>query len=206
MLIPLDYLVKRYDFKIKGAIIAGAHYLEEYDDFVSHGIKNIIAFEPCRDSFSYLVNRFSDNDNVLLFNYALSDQKGEQDMYVSKDNQGQSNSLLKPKLHISQHPDIVFNDTEKVMVETLDSFSFSKLYDMLYMDVQGNEGAVLKGATETLKNIDVVYTEVNRAEVYENCMQINELDELLSGFVRVETKWAGNWGDSLYLSKRILNK
>ena len=61
---------------------------------------------------------------------------------------------------------------------------------------------MIKGAAETLKNIDTIYTEVNRAEVYEGCVQIDELDYLLSDFERVETSWAGGtWGDAIYKRK-----
>ena len=48
-------------------------------------------------------------------------------------------------------------------------------------------------------------TEVNRAEVYENCGMINELDDYLNQyqFSRVETSWAGGtWGDAFYIKNK----
>ena len=209
MLIKLEYLVKKYDLKIKGVLAIGAHYLEEYEDYAKAGIKNIIAFEPCKDAYSVLLKKFGHGyaENVDLVNCGLGEEDGVFDMYVSKNNQGQSNSILKPKVHLSQHPDIVFDSTEKVIIRKLDNVVFDRTkFNMINADVQGNEGFVFKGAKETLKHIDIVYTEVNRAEVYENCIQVEELDEILSDFKRVETKWCGSWGDSLYLSKSILNK
>ena len=51
---------------------------------------------------------------------------------------------------------------------------------------------------ETLKQIDYVYCEVNRDEVYENNAYVEEIDNFLSDYdmTRVETDWAGDiWGD-----------
>tara|TARA_B100000965_G_scaffold362182_1_gene344050 strand:- start:137 stop:385 length:249 start_codon:yes stop_codon:yes gene_type:complete len=77
-----------------------------------------------------------------------------------------------------------------------------KIIISINMDVQGYELEVLKGATETLKNINYVYCEVNRDEVYENNAYVEEIDEFLAGYgmERVETNWAGDiWGDALYI-------
>ena len=40
------------------------------------------------------------------------------------------------------------------------------------MDVQGYELEVLKGATKTLEQVDYVYCEVNRDEVYETMLML----------------------------------
>ena len=74
------------------------------------------------------------------------------------------------------------------------------------MDVQGAEGLVLKGARETLKHIDIIYTEVNNGATYEGNMEIDEMDAFLKeyGLVRVETLWASKnltWGDAVYIKK-----
>ena len=75
------------------------------------------------------------------------------------------------------------------------------------MDVQGYELEVLKGGAKILEQVDYVYCEVNRAEVYENNAMIYEIDEFLEGFdmVRKETDWGGQiWGDALYVRKSVL--
>ena len=124
-------------------------------------------------------------------------------MNVETANQGQSNSLLKPKKHLEQYAWIQFHKTEKVNVYRLDNLIFErKDYNFLNMDIQGYELEALKGAKQTLKSIDYVYTEVNRDEVYENCARVEQLDFFLKDFERVHTNWmGGTWGDSLYLRK-----
>lgn len=86
-------------------------------------------------------------------------------------------------------------------------FCLSIKYNIFAMDVQGYEGEVLKGATETLKGIDVVYTEVNRGSTYKGNALIEEIDEMLSEFTRVETYWPSpnwTWGDACYVRKTLL--
>lgn len=140
-----------------------------------------------------------------FFNLACGSEEGDMPMYVSHQNQGQSNSLLEPKLHLQQHPEVVFDDAEAVKVVRLDNLPIEKeKYDMLAMDVQGFEGEVLKGATETLKHIKLIYTEVNRGQTYSGNMEIEEMDSLLGeqGFKRVETFWPSpnwTWGDAIYI-------
>ena len=60
---------------------------------------------------------------------------------------------------------------------------------------------VLRGGTKTLENIDAMIVEVNKAEVYEDCPLVEDLDEFLAkfGFNRVTTAWqTDSWGDALY--------
>jgi len=71
------------------------------------------------------------------------------------------------------------------------------------IDVQGYELEVMKGSVETLKQIDYIYCEVNKAEIYENNAYIDEIDSFLSqySFERVEIQWweDHDWGDALYV-------
>ena len=130
----------------------------------------------------------------------MGSKKGDATMYVS-DNEKQSSSVLKPKVHLTHHPHVKFPSTEDVEVHLLDDYN-SKDYNFINMDVQGYELEVLKGGTKTLEHVDYVYCEVNRDEVYENNAYVEELDEFLSEYnmKRVETDWAGDiWGDALYI-------
>ena len=75
-------------------------------------------------------------------------------------------------------------------------------YNFLNLDIQGAELLALKGMKNSLEKINYIYTEVNSAEVYKKCAQIEELDEYLSefGFKRVETKMTPyEWGDAFYI-------
>jgi len=203
MLLSFTGLRKKYNMDVKGIIHIGGHYGEEIDEYVRNGIQEIVIFEPLSDSFDILCENIQDlNANIIAHQVALGPEETTATMYVS-DNEKQSSSLLKPKVHITHHPHVKFPETEEVEVKVLDDFDYTK-YNFINMDVQGYELEVLKGATETLKHVDYVYCEVNRDEVYEGNAYVEELDEFLSayGMERVETSWEGQiWGDALYIKK-----
>ena len=187
---------------IKGAIHIGAHYGEELEDYIEEGIQDILLFEPLEENFNIVEKKAKDlNANIEGYQVALGTQReGTTTMYVS-DNEKQSSSILKPKVHLTHHPNVKFPTTEEVELATLDQY-YCYNYNFINMDVQGYELEVLKGATKTLEQISYVYCEVNRDEVYENNAYVEEIDEFLSKYnmERVETDWEGEiWGDALYI-------
>lgn len=208
MMLPLQDILNRYNLYPKGVIHVGAHWAEEHDDYIKCGIERFAYIEPCKEAYSIMKARIgSSKDDILLLNVACGSEEIEMPMYVSHQNQGQSNSLLKPDGHITQHPEIVFDDAEVVKVVTLDSLKLTG--DLLVMDCQGYEGEVLKGGVDTLKQVSMIYTEVNRGQTYSGNMEIEEMDEFLAeyGFVRVETHWPSpnwTWGDACYIKKTLL--
>ena len=203
MLISFTNLNRKYNMDIKGIIHVGAHYGEEIQEYVDNGIQNITVFEPLSMNFNILQERLSNiNANIEGHQVALGSQEKKAIMYLS-DNESQSSSILKPKVHLTHHPHVHFKGTEEVEVMLLDNFNIGNA-NFINMDVQGYELEVLKGGLETLKQIDYVYCEVNRDEVYENNAYVQEIDEFLSDYdmLRVETDWAGEiWGDALYIKR-----
>lgn len=203
MLLNLDNLTEKYDLKIKGVLHIGAHIGQEYNTYQRLAINNVMFFEPVSSTFQRLKENVG--DNAILVNTALGNIEGEIEMFTESINEGQSNSVLQPEYHLVQHPNIQFNGKEKVKITKLDNFIEDKdKYNFINVDVQGYELEVFKGGSEYLKSIDYIMTEVNRAELYKCCAQIEELDNFLScyGFERVETTWdGGTWGDAFYVKR-----
>lgn len=210
MLIPLKQFLDKHSIKVRGVIHVGAHLAQEHPEYLKCGIKNMVYIEPCKAPFESLTGMFKINHpNVKLFNCACGEYTGVQEMNITLQGEGQSNSLLAPKLHLKQHPEIKFTAKEMVEVRRIDDLAYNKKdYDMLMMDCQGYEAHVLKGATSLLKGINVVYSEVNKDYVYEGCALIEELDEILKDFDRIETSWAGNtsWGDAVWIRKQFVKE
>jgi FkbM family methyltransferase len=207
MLLNFPSLVKKYSIKADGAIHVGAHHAQEHPDYVAAGIKRFVYIEPCAATFNVLKNKFAAHHHIKLFNVACGEVECEQVMYTGSQNEGQSNSLLRMDKHLLIHPGITLPNTELVTVKRLDSLGLAhKGYQLLVMDCQGFEKWVLLGGTETLKQVNYIYTEVNRDAVYENCTMIDELDELLNEFKRVETgAWVGGmWSDALYIRRKSI--
>ena len=190
---------------IKGIVHIGAHYGEEIQDYVENGVQKITLFEPLSKNFDILSERMQEvNADIQGYQVALGSEKGTATMHLSS-NEAQSSSILKPKQHLELHPDVLFEGTEDVEVDLLDNYDLRGA-NFINIDVQGYELEVFKGSTKTLNQIDYIYCEVNRDEVYEGAPMVEELDEFLGeyGFVRVETKWPETyytWGDALYIKK-----
>lgn len=201
--LDLEKLVQKYQVNIKGLIHVGAHYGQEYEIYQKLGIANLIFFEPLSQNFEILKTHVG--EKVKLFQKALGNENKKVKMYTESANNGMSSSILKPQKHLEQYPEIVFDQEEFVDMVKLDDFLTEKEnYNFLTIDVQGYELEVLKGSQETLSNISGILTEVNRDELYENCVRVEQLDDFLENFnlVRVETNWeGGTWGDAFYLKK-----
>ena len=191
---------------INGIVHIGANYGEEIVEYVNNGIQNIVLFEPLLDNFNVLKQRVQNlNANIQGHQIALGSEKKTAVMNLSSNNL-ESSSLLKPKLHLEHHAHVKFEGTEEVEVDILDNYDLGSI-NFINMDVQGYELEVLKGAVKTLNQIDYVYCEVNRGEVYENNAMIGEIDEYLGKykFERVETHWPEEWfqwGDAVYIKRK----
>lgn len=207
MLLNFPSLVSKYAIDASGCIHVGAHHAQEHPDYVAAGIKRFVYIEPCAAAFTVLKNKFAAHHHIQLFNYACGEIECEQVMYTGSQNEGQSNSLLKMAKHMQIHPGITLPNTELVTVKRLDSLGLAhKGYQLLVMDCQGFERWVLMGAIETLKQVNYIYTEVNRDNVYDGCTLVGELDLLLHEFDRVETgQWVGGmWSDALYIRRNSI--
>lgn len=204
MLLDLIKINKKYGLDIKGVLHIGAHYGQENGVYDELQIENRIFFEPLSDNFKKLSENV--DSKFTLINKALGDFNGTIEMYVEKENSGQSSSVLKPSLHLIQYPHITFPDKETVEIARLDNIEFDReSFNFINIDVQGYELEVFKGASETLKSVDYIMTELNIEELYEGCARFREVELFLSGygFKIVETNWAGfTWGDGFFIKQK----
>jgi FkbM family methyltransferase len=199
MLMSMEEIAVKYG-NIRSVIHVGAHHGQEVAAYKTAGARQIDLFEPLASNVAVLNARFAVDPDISVHHTALGDYDGQAVMWVAS-NEGQSSSILMPSMHLTQYPHITFQTSETVPVKRLDDFGFLGA-DFLAMDVQGYELEVLRGARKTLDNVRMVYCEVNRAEVYENCARVEQLDAFLAewGFTRVDTDWVGDtWGDALFV-------
>lgn len=114
----------------------------------------IYSFEPNPEAFNILKKNADQFHSVHLYNYALADRRKSITFYINK-NLSEWSTVLKPK-----DPE----NFSKLNVQTdqLDSLlpKLSKI-DLLKIDVEGAELAVLKGSIKTLKKSKYVMVEVS---------------------------------------------
>jgi FkbM family methyltransferase len=208
MMLDLQKLLNKYNLKPKGVIQIGSHYFQEKEVFQKVGIERFVLIEPQAQAFSVTKQNANDLHDCILYNCAISDTEGTMTLFCDTSNEGQSSSLLKAERHIEIYPSIVFDREEQVEVKKLDNLDFEKTkYDLLVIDVQGNELRVLQSGLVTLQNINVVYLEVNFEKMYSDCCLVTDLDEFFSlhGFTRTDTGAdAGGWSDAMYVRNELL--
>jgi FkbM family methyltransferase len=209
MIINFFDIYKKYNRPIQGIIHIGAHEGREIPEYSKNGISKLVMFEPQKKVFSILKEttlKYPDI-NFTLHNVALGNQVGQIQLNTNVNNAGMSSSILKPKEHLTAHPWCLFSGTETVDINMLDNYLEETVgCNFLNIDVQGYELEVFSGGRKTLDQIDYINSEVNTKYLYENNALINELDDFLKDFVRVETKifeqWG--WGDAFYVRKTLL--
>lgn len=208
MLLSFNSLIRKYNINVTGVIHVGGHIGQEMETYKKNNVENLIVFEPQKVPFQKLTDVVNSIgfDNINLINKALGSSCATVEMTCNDD--GLCSSILNPKHVLEQYPNIIFDRKETVEMVTMDSvIRKNHSYNFLNMDTQGYELEVLKGAKNTLKTIDCVYTEVNNTEVYEDNALIEDIDDFLKGYnmVRVETDWmGGTWGDAFYIKQDLI--
>lgn len=208
MQLSLRSFLKQTGKNINGVIHVGGHFGQEYWDYKTAGIQNIVFFEPVPSSFEVLRKQVP--ENVICYNVALGNSNTRIQMNIETANSGQSSSVLVPKLHLVDYPHITFLEKITVDMFRLDDFLQNpKEYNFMNIDVQGYELEVLKGSTNLLKTINYVVCEVNNCELYENGTLHNEITDFLSehGLDLIEINWlAKSWGNAYYARNWKINK
>lgn len=201
MLIDFRELFPRYKIRPKGVLHVGANVGEEAPVYLELGIKKQLWIEANPKIWGILMTNIAGNEEATALNFAAGDEHKEVVLHISN-NASQSSSVLELGTHKVAHPEVHYIEDVKVRMERLDSLDLTG-YDFLNMDIQGFELYALKGLGEKVRQFKWIYLEVNKAELYEHCALVEDIDFYLGayGFQRRETQWCGNtnWGDALYI-------
>lgn len=192
---------------VTGVIHAGAHDGEEYEDYrACFGQVPITWIEGDPDVALRLMQRMSTDPNVRTLSAILSDEVGKTVTFHRANNE-QSSSILELGTHAKVHPEVTYVDSFVGSTMTLDSLPLLG-GNFLNMDLQGAEGLTLAGASELLKTIDYIYTEVNRDELYLGLCPVGPLTDVISGHglkqVELEIYENLGWGDAFFVREELL--
>lgn len=142
---------------------------------------NIYAFEPLEACFQTLVKRMSGNNNFEAWCLALG-EKTECVTFFSHTFTKSSSLLPMSATHKEAFPWTGKAHEVKVSVECLDNLRPQieiKRPALLKLDIQGSELFALRGAMKTLRDIDIVITEVSFVKLYENQPLFDEIYSFL---------------------------
>ena len=193
----------------KTVLHIGAHLAQELEMYKNYGISQGTFIEADPEVYLRLKDYLKNEIGWHTIEALLSDVDGEESNFWLSSNDKMSSSLLKPDLHLTEHPDVKFEDKPiKLLTHTLDCLMLNN-FDLIVMDTQGAELKVLKGGMDTIKNADAIWIEVALGGLYENDCSINELVHFLSpyGFYPVYVVIGSTlWGDALFVKRDTLIK
>jgi len=197
---------------VKTIVVVGAYHGYEISRLLNNYPSCIIhAFEAVPKHFAVLSNNYANNPRVKLYNLALSDEEGEIDFYELGNGGEGSGSLLKFKGHELGHH---FNISEvlKLPCSTLRKILPDLAIDLLWIDVQGAELKVLKGAN--LADCKALFLEIHTKdyknlwdkEPYEDQCYKEDLEEYLTDFSLVSVgldNHSGNGQGNSFWRKKL---
>ncbi|HEV2916987.1 MAG TPA: FkbM family methyltransferase [Candidatus Babeliales bacterium] len=145
------------------------------------------AFEPVPELYEQLKHNTQAYTSMHTYQYALSNQNGYAEFYVSEkpDKPGKSSqagSLHAPKERLAVSS-IQFPHTITVPTITLDAWASCNTIDhvdLLWFDMQGHELAVLQASNTIIKTVKVIYTEVAFIQAYHGQPTMQQIIDFLT--------------------------
>ena len=206
MLISVQSLKKVWRVQPSGVLHIGAHEAEELEAYETHGWMPITWVEAQPEKIEILKKKLPERNNFLI-EAAVWDTSGVK-LLLNITNNTESTSLLDLDTHLSRHPEVKVESKIEVITKKLDDLVLPTVVDYLSLDIQGSELKALQGFERGIKNINWVYTEVNKESLYKGCARVEDIDAYLKnlGFNRELTVWTKfGWGDALYVRFGILS-
>ena len=164
---------------IKTIIDIGAHKGEFAQNALQiKSVNKIIAFEPQKKIFVLLKEKFSDNDKVILNNFALSEKVEKKIMKINKmtatstlNHEINDDSLyFKFKSFLLYQKNSIVAE-EEIETTTFDTFFNGEIFDentLLKIDTEGYEIHVLKGSTQKIREVKYILIENQFSKMYKN--------------------------------------
>ena len=207
----------------RGVLHVGAHLGGEVWAYHNMGLKTAVFIEANPEIFPGLEgtlanyrqyvaeNNLTGLEKLVAVNCAASNENGTINFRITSSEQ--SSSILPLKIHSDIYPTIEETHQVEVVAKTLDTI-LEELQinpadvNLINFDIQGAELLALQGATNLLKYVDAINTEVSYVELYEGCGLIDDMDDFLEqyGFVRIATTtpYHRTWGDAFYVKKAVV--
>ena len=201
MLLDLEKLFRI--FPASGCVIhLGAHKAEERDTYIQIGLEPRVWVEAQRELADELQSQFSEPEDVVIHGAVW--HKAGLTLKLNQATDSQSSSLLDFDSHSRVYPETKFFGTEECKTITLASLlNQQESVGLVSIDLQGVELNALLGAGAQIREVPLIYTEVNFRSLYKGGALVGDIDSHLRqfGFTRAVTARQGDdgWGDALYV-------
>jgi len=173
----------------RGILQIGASYAQELKDFLERGVRCGVLVEPLPEPYGHIAALCKQLPGFVAFNALCTDTAGEKHTFHVASNGGQSGSIMKPTGHLKMFDFVKFDNTVELVSTTADDImaflaakghgAVTQGLDTLYMDVQGAEFKVLLGAPRTLKQMNYIFMEIIRGDLYAGAVPLASYIALL---------------------------
>lgn len=199
--------------KPTGVLQVGANIGQEIPYFLAHGLQYAAMIEPLDGPFASLAQHCAGLPDYVPIQALCGSADGCTVEFHVASNNGESSSLLAPARHLQDYPWVQFPHTLTLHTFTLDRVfaalrqqrpEVADALDLLFMDVQGAELEVLKGAQNVLTRVRYIYTEVGHGGGYTGAAELIELMHYLRawGFLLFDVSMnAEGWGNALFIRR-----
>ena len=171
--------ISRYlcELDIEKVIDIGAHRGEFLESILKiKKVNSFYAFEPQKNIFEELNKKFSDNQRVTLFNYAMDKEITNKKIKINKFSMTSSlaeineKSLYLKVKNFLTFSKLNFEDEYEIQTNTVDKIfeNISLQKALLKIDVEGFEMNVIEGSQTKLKEIPFILLENQFGNHYKN--------------------------------------
>ena len=176
------------ELDIEKIVDIGAHKGEFLESMLKiKKVNYFYAFEPQKDIFKKLNEKFSDNQKVILFKYAMDKEIAKKKIRINKFSMTSSLAEINEKsLYLKIKNFFTFSksnfeDEYEIQTNTVDKFfeNISLQKALLKIDVEGFEMNVIEGSQMKLKEIPFILLENQFGNHYKN-NNFNDIIKLLS--------------------------
>ena len=176
------------ELDIEKIIDIGAHKGEFLEKMLKiEKVNTFYAFEPQKNIFNELSEKFSNNKKVTLFNYAMDEEIAKKKLKINRLSMTSSLAEINEKSLYLKFKNFLtraksnFEDEYEVQTNTVDKIfeGINLKKTLLKIDVEGFEINVLKGSQTKLKEIPFILLENQFGNHYKN-YNFKEIIKLLS--------------------------
>ena len=176
------------ELDIEKIIDIGAHKGEFLENMLKiEKIKSFYAFEPQKNIFNELKEKFSKNEKITLFNFAMDKEIANKKLKINKLSMTSSLAEINEKSFYLKIKNFLtssksnFEDEYEIQTNTVDKIfkNISLQKSLLKIDVEGFEMNVIEGSITKLKEIPFVLLENQFGNHYKN-NNFKNIIELLS--------------------------
>lgn len=210
------------DVPKKGIIHIGAHQGQEVEQYLLLGFAKIILVEANPVWYEFLKAKFGHLPQIKIFNYAICDYDGETILHIHTSRSGSTEPASIFAMKRFQEIVNTLHTPEHIKVRAIKLDTLLKKYEIvdydynfLNLDIQGAEFLAIQGGVNTLKKLDVVISEVNLLELYENGATEEKIVSLLwqLGFKKKKAVYHSlyegtttfpAWGECLFVRSSIV--